>query len=229
MQKPKQAIRKFIKLAFITACLAASVPSSALALCFLKIDGVQGSATVRGHEHDFEVTSYSWEEKNGGPAGTGGANTGRPVMDSFRFSMRSGNGSPALMLLAANGTHLSQAILSCSGSNLNGERIENFRWTLGDSTIISYQSGLTPGQNNSEPMDQVTISFSKIVYEYVPGMIKVEWDVRENRGGFVSGAPVSQQPSSQTPQQASTSGQQSTTQPAATPKQQPLAMPRLMR
>ena len=229
MQKLKQVIREFIKLAFITTCLAASVSSSALAICFLKIDGVQGSTTVRGHEHDFEVTSYLWEEKNSSSVGAGGTNTGRPIMDSFRFSMRSGNSSPALMLLAANGTHLMQAILSCTGSNLNGERIEHFRWTLSDSTITSYQSGLTPGQNNSEPMDQVTISFSKIGYEYVPGMIKVEWDVRENRGGFVNSAPVSQQPSSQTPQQAAPSGQQSTTQPAATPKQQPLAMPRTMK
>lgn len=211
MQIPKPAIRKFIKPALIAAFLTVSAPSLVLARsdCYLKIDGVEGSAATRGFERQIEVTSFSWEEKNSSAMPGGG--TGRVAMDNFRVSMRSDKSSPALMLLAANGMHRNQAILSCTGLSSRGEMSLIHRWTLSDVTISAYQSGWTAGPN--DPMDQASLSFTKIGYEHVPAGIKVEWDVTQNRGGLVSGA--SQPPASQPAQQAAPTGQQTPTKQQA--------------
>jgi type VI secretion system secreted protein Hcp len=213
MQKPKKTICGFIKPVFISACLAASASSPALARsdCYLKIDGVEGSAATRGFERQIELTSFSWEEKNSSAMSGGG--TGRVAMDNFRVSMRADKSSPALMLLAANGTHRSQAVLSCTGLSSHGEMSLIHRWTLSDVAISVYQSGWTAGPNNPAPMDQASLSFTKIGYEHVPAGIKVEWDLTQNRGGLVSGA--SQPAASQPAQQAAPAGQQTSTKQQA--------------
>ena len=107
-------------------------------------------------------------------------------------------------------------MLECIGTNARGNapgrEAPTYRWVLSEVTINSFQSGWAVGQNNSAPLDQVTLGFGKISLEYVPAAIKVEWDSRRSAGGFVSGGAAGQQAT--TPPQGAASNQQSTSRQA---------------
>lgn len=178
--------------------------------CFLQIEGVDGGSARRGHEHAIDITAYSWEERNArapGPGEQGGGGTGRAQIDNLHLTMRAGRASPVLMLWAANGAYARQALLECTGPNAAGAEGAIHRWALSDVTVNSFQAGWTAGQNNAGRLDQLALGFSTISYEYVPGAVKMEWDLRRHSGRLVGAGSPTQQ-SSASPQGTS-SGQQS--------------------
>lgn len=199
MQTLKQHTYKLARASLIVVTLASGT-AHAFEECFLQIDGVDGGSTKRGHEHAIEIVSYSWEEKSDPRPHQAEARgmpvPGHPQMDSLHVSAHAGKAGPALMLLAANGGYSRQALLECAATNATGAVSPVYRWSFSDAAINSFQSGWVGGQNNSEPVEQIAISFGKISYEYVPAATKVEWDSARNTGGFVNSGATGQQSAS---------------------------------
>lgn len=131
---------------------------------FLKIEGIDGESGDAKHKGEIEVESWSWGESQTGSMGKGGGGgSGRVDMQDFHFVMRANKASPTLMLSCASGKHLSKATLVCRKAG--GKQEEFLKLNFSDLIISSFQTG---GSSGSElPMDQISLNFSKIEYEYL--------------------------------------------------------------
>ncbi len=129
--------------------------------------------------------SFSWGESQGGVHAGGGGGAGKVSMQDIHFTMHLNKASPALALHCANGKHIPKALLSCRKA---GEKQQDFyKVYLTDLLVSSYQTG---GSASSDvvPVDQVSINFAKIEWEYaeqkpdgsLSASAKYGWDVKGN-------------------------------------------------
>ncbi|MFL5581390.1 MAG: Hcp family type VI secretion system effector [Gemmatimonadaceae bacterium] len=131
---------------------------------FLKLDSIDGESTDKVHKGWIDVESWSWGETNQGTHhGGGGGGAGKVAMQDFHFVMKMSKATPKLMLSCATGQHIKKAELICRKA---GGKQENFLTIkFSDLLVSSYQTGGSGG-SSIVPMDQVSLNFSKIEFEY---------------------------------------------------------------
>jgi type VI secretion system secreted protein Hcp len=79
---------------------------------FLRLDGIDGEATLRGYEKWLEVSTMHWGVAlPTGPMG-GGAGVGRAAFQPLALTMAAGRSTPSLMLACAGGAHIATAELA---------------------------------------------------------------------------------------------------------------------
>jgi type VI secretion system secreted protein Hcp len=153
---------------------------------YLKIDGVEGESTDAKHANEIDVESWSWGETQSGTAGHGGGGgAGKVTMQDFHFVMRVNKATPKLMLACASGEHIKKVDLTCRKAG--GEQQEYMKISMADVLISSYQTGGSAG--DVIPMDQVSLNFSKIEFEYksqkadgtLDSPVKTGWDLKLNK------------------------------------------------
>lgn len=148
---------------------------------FLKIEGIQGSVTEKGHEEEIMLESFSWGATNPGivrsPTPTG-ASSFSPINVVIRLDQS----APKLLVAAARGDSIPKVEIKIFRS---GEKKEEFlKITLQNAIISSYQAR---GASGDIPIESVSLNFSKIKYEYKKQKgNKTEtftggWDIEENR------------------------------------------------
>jgi len=131
---------------------------------FLKIDGIEGEAPDSKHKGEIELESWSWGESQGGAhSAGGGGGAGKVVMQDFHFVMKMNKASPKLFLACATGEHFKKAVLTCRKAGK--EQQEFLKVTLQDLLVSTYQSGGS-GHSDVIPMDQVSLNFTKIEFDY---------------------------------------------------------------
>lgn len=154
---------------------------------FLKIDGIPGESQAEKHKDEVDVLSWSWGETQSGTfAVGGGGGAGKVAMQDFNFVMTANKASPKLMLACATGQHIPKATLSCNKAGKGAQ--EYMKITFSDLLVSSYQVGGSSG--DVVPVDQISLNFSKIEYEYKPqtsaggagGTVKASFDVKANKG-----------------------------------------------
>jgi type VI secretion system secreted protein Hcp len=153
---------------------------------FLKIDGIEGESTDSKHKNEIDLLSWSWGEVNSGShAGGGGGGAGKVSMNDFNFTMLVNKASPKLLLACANGTHIPSALLVCRKAGKEQQEYIKIKFT--GLLISSFQTGGSSGE--VVPVDQISVNFSKIEYEYYPQTekgtlgtkIPVGWDLKANK------------------------------------------------
>ena len=151
---------------------------------FLKIDGIDGESQDATHKGHIQVESFSWAaSQTGTHAQGGGGGAGKVKMQDFHFVMKHCKASPKLMLACAEGEHIKKAVLTCRKAG--GKQQDYLKFTMSDLLVSSYQ---TDGRASGDeiPMDQVTLNYSKIEFEYkdqkadgtLGGTIKTGYDVK---------------------------------------------------
>ncbi len=154
---------------------------------FLKIDGIEGESTDSKHKSEIDVQSWSWgETQTGTSSHGGGGGAGKVSMQDFHFVMQANKATPKLMLACATGEHIKKAVLTCRKAG--GQQQEFYLVTMSDLLVSSYQTG---GSNSSDviPMDQISLNFSKIEFEYkeqkadgtLGGAVKAGYDLKLNK------------------------------------------------
>jgi type VI secretion system secreted protein Hcp len=154
---------------------------------FLKIDGISGESTDVKHKNEIQLESFSWGETNPGSAGPGGGGggAGKVQMQDLAFTMTVNKASPKLLLACATGKHIKQAVLTARRAGKTQQEFLVFKFT--DIVITSYQ---TAGAAFAEiPVDQVSLGFSKIEFDYRPqkpdgsldSSVKAGWDLKQNK------------------------------------------------
>jgi type VI secretion system secreted protein Hcp len=130
---------------------------------FLKVDGVEGEAQDSKHKNEIDVESWSWGQVNRGESSDrGGSGAGKVAMQDFHFVMKVNKATPKLMQHCATGQHIKEATLTCRKAGK--EQQEYLKIKLSDLIVSSYQTG---GSNaDVVPVDQISLNFSKIEYEY---------------------------------------------------------------
>lgn len=145
---------------------------------FLKITGIDGETTDDKRKGEMDVESWSWGATNAGTSGFGGgAGAGKSVPGDFHFVKKYDKASPNLFLNCAMGKHHPEAILTARKAG--GGQQEYLKVYMSDVFISSYQTGGS-GSSDVVPMDQVSLNFTKIKFEY-----KIQ-----NKDGSVAAGPV---------------------------------------
>jgi type VI secretion system secreted protein Hcp len=153
---------------------------------FLKIDGIDGESAAKGHEKELELESWSWGESNStSGTGTGGHGAGKVSVQDIHFVTKISAASAKLMLACASGEHIKKAVLTCRKAGKDQQ--EFMKVTLSDVLISSYQTGGS-AHGDVVPLDQVSLAFMKIEFEYKPqkadgtlgSSVKAGWDLPKN-------------------------------------------------
>lgn len=132
---------------------------------YLKIDGIEGESQDAKHQKEIDVESWSWgETQTGTHAAGGGGGAGKVQMQDFHFVMRVNKASPKLMLACATGEHIKETTLTCRKAG--GDQQEYLTIKFSDLMVSSYQTGGSAG--DAVPIDQISLNFAKIEYEYKP-------------------------------------------------------------
>ncbi len=155
---------------------------------FLKIDGIDGESGDSKHKNEIDIESWSWgETQSGSHAYGGGGGAGKVSMQDFNFTMRVNKASPKLLLACAGGQHIKTALLTCRKAGKDQQEYMKIKFS--DLLISSFQTGGSNG--DVVPVDQISLNFAKIEYEYCPqkpdgtldAKIPVHWDLKTNKGG----------------------------------------------
>ena len=153
---------------------------------FLKIDGIEGESQDSKHKNEIDVQSWSWGETNSGDAAhRGGMGAGKVSMQDFHFVMHINKATPKLMEHCATGQHVKHAVLTCRKAGHTQQ--EYLKVTMSDLVVSSYQGGGSSG--DTIPVDQISLNFSKIEYEYkeqkpdgsLGGTVKAGYDLKANK------------------------------------------------
>ena len=152
---------------------------------FLKLDGIDGESRDSKHKGEIEIESFSWGASNSGSAAHGGgAGAGKVSMQDFSFVTRVSKASPQLFLACASGQHIRSGLLTVRRS---GERQEAFlKVTMSDILVSGWKQEGSAGDD--VPMDQVSMNFSKIRFDYAEqsptgalgDTTSAGWDVKAN-------------------------------------------------
>jgi type VI secretion system secreted protein Hcp len=155
---------------------------------FLKLKDIEGESTDAKHKNEIDIESWSWGETNSGSSSYGGGGgAGKVAMNDFSFTMRVNKSSPKLLLACASGQHIKEGLLTCRKAGK--EQQEYLKIKFSDLLVSSFQTGGSAG--DIVPVDQISLNFSKIEYEYYPqkedgtlgSKVPVHWDLKQNKGG----------------------------------------------
>jgi type VI secretion system secreted protein Hcp len=153
---------------------------------FLKIDGIEGESQDSKHKNEIELMSWSWgQAQMGTGVAGGGSGAGKVAMQDFQITKKVDKASPKLMLGCANGDHFKSAILIARKAGKDQQ--EYVKYTLSEVLISSFQTSGSAG-SDVVPIDQVSLNFSKIEFEYKPqkpdgsldAPIKAGWNLKQN-------------------------------------------------
>ncbi len=154
---------------------------------FLKIEGIEGESTAAGGHGDWiEIESFSWAASRPSTSTGRTRGGGRTSFSDMSVVKKVYAASPNLYLACASGKHYPSATLQIRKA---GEgpvpymeyRLENVR--------ISSVS-VSTSESSAEPVEEVTLSYGKIVWTYTPadatprgGSVEKSWNLEANREG----------------------------------------------
>ncbi len=143
---------------------------------FLRLDGIVGESTVKGHEAESAVLSYEQAVDVAviHSGGGGGASVGKATFSGVRFRKNVGAASVPMLLACASGQHISEARFTFRRADFDFYKV-----TLEDVLIthVSQRAGtsaqyplsfeaLNAGASSDGFLDEVTLNFSRIRWEY---------------------------------------------------------------
>jgi|SRR5579864_6396227 len=155
---------------------------------FLKIDGIEGESTDSKHKGEIQLLSFSWSEHQTGTAPHGGGlGAGKVSMQDIHITKVIDKATPKLMEACASGEHIKKAVLVCRKAGKDQQ--EFLKITFSDVLVSSYQMTGGAGSSNTLPVDQFSLSFSKIEKEYkeqkpdgtLGGQVRGGWNLKENK------------------------------------------------
>jgi type VI secretion system secreted protein Hcp len=133
---------------------------------FLKIAGTDGESKVAGYENWIQIESFSWgATQSGSMAYGGGGGGGKVSMQDFHFVMKMNKSTPFLFKHCATGEHIGSADLHCRKAGGKQELFLKIKFT--DILVSSYQSGGSTGGGDPLPMEQLSLNFAKVEFEYL--------------------------------------------------------------
>ena len=131
---------------------------------FLKLDGIPGESTAEGHKDEIEIESFSWGASSSSTAyGGGGGGAGKVSVHDISMTKVVDRASPKLFLYCARGDVIRTATLTLRSSGENP--VEFYVLTLTDCLVSTYASTGSAGAD-ALPVDQFTLNFATIRYEY---------------------------------------------------------------
>ena len=152
---------------------------------FLKIDSIPGESEDDKHKDEIQLESWSFgATQSGSFAMGGGGGAGKVQMQDFHFVKKVDKAGPKLLLACATGEHIPKSVLVCRKAGKDQQ--EYMKITLSDCLVSSYHTSGSGG-GDIVPLEEVSINFAKIEYEYkeqkpdgtLGGTTKAEFDLKK--------------------------------------------------
>ena len=153
---------------------------------FLRLDGVQGESVDARHKGEIDILSYT--QAFTGPfarsaAGTGAA-SGKTICGPVTITKFVDLSSPDLILSAANGKHIPNAVITFRRPGAN--QLEYYKVTLEDVIVTEIEQ--SESKTAARAMEKVSLMGRRFRFEYVQqtpdgrpgGMPKAGWDCVQN-------------------------------------------------
>lgn len=167
---------------------------------FLKLDGIDGESTTKGHDKEIEVLSYDQSIDSSAPgAGGSGGGAGKSTFSGVRIRKSLDTASIPLSLACASGRHIQSARLSFRLAS--NTPLDFYVVTLEDVVIahvgqcastdvqapLAFET-LAKSPSGAALLEEVTLHFAKTRWEYrrigpkgqVLAPITGGWDVKAN-------------------------------------------------
>ena len=132
---------------------------------FIKIATIEGESTLRGHEKEIVVYSYSHGMASCVPTNNSGLNTCKVTVSPLSLMVKFDKSNIALKNAVLMGTHLATADMTFLKTGGDGKPFAYYRIHMENVTVVSTQESGSAG-DNSGPAFSVELSFSKIAWEY---------------------------------------------------------------
>jgi type VI secretion system secreted protein Hcp len=157
---------------------------------FLKLDGIEGESKDSKHPNEIQLQSFSWGASNPHSAAQGtGQGVGKVSVQDLHFTKYIDKASPKLFKHCAMGEHINKGTLVARKAGKDQQ--EYLKVSLDEVFVTSYQLGDSNGTDGQLPMEQISLSFTKVEVDYKPqqkdgtlgGSVKAHWDVKASKGG----------------------------------------------
>ncbi len=130
---------------------------------YMKIEGIDGEATDRGHENEIDVLSWSWgmSQSSAGHA-AGSSRSGKVSVHDISITKHVDKSSADLMIACASGRHFPNIILTMRKAS--EEPRDYLKYMFENVYCTSYQVG----GSNTEPLptESLSLTFTKVLVEY---------------------------------------------------------------
>jgi type VI secretion system secreted protein Hcp len=152
---------------------------------FLKIEGVKGESSDKGHGGEIDVLSWSWGATQSGTTHTGsGGGAGKVSVQDLSVIKHVDRASPTLNSMCFSGAHIKQAVLTVRKAG--GEALEYVKITMEDLIVSGIEINGSAGQERLT--ESVHFNFSRIKYDYTPqkadgsgdAAVSFGWDIAKN-------------------------------------------------
>jgi type VI secretion system secreted protein Hcp len=152
---------------------------------FIKIDGIKGESTDKGHKEEIEVLSFSHGVSQMAPVrSTAGGGTGeRCSHQDFSFAKLTDKATPLLNKFVCKGDHIPMVHFYCRRASGAGP-IDYMVYEMKDVVITSYSiSGAS-----EVPMENISLNYGSIKWTYTEaddkdgkiGAVEATWSLLEN-------------------------------------------------
>ena len=159
---------------------------------FLKIDGIDGECTKKGHENEIDIMSFAFGAVQHGSFHTGGTGggSGKAEITDVAVSKSVDKASPKLFAACAAGTHIKEVLIVSQKAGDGKAALVYYKIKMEDVIVSSTQNqGTSSGDAISE---QVVFNCAKLTFDYQPqsasggkdgGIITANYDIRKNEAG----------------------------------------------
>ncbi len=158
----------------VAAIIAQGIDEPAEAGAFLKFEAIPGESQDEAHKGEIDVLAWSWGVSNTGIVIGGGGSTGtKSTMTSIKVIKSVDTATPQLVLKAATGEHIPEAILFVTRNTGNGEE-EYMKLTLNDLIVSKVSHGGKAGEAGTA--ETISLDFTQIKVEYRIQKGPGDWD-----------------------------------------------------
>jgi type VI secretion system secreted protein Hcp len=156
---------------------------------FLKVKGIDGESTDKGHEKWMEIESFSWgahQAASSRVSTAGGGTSARADFGDLSIVKMLDSASPNLALACASGQHIDEVTLELQRA-AGESKVKYMEYKLNDVIISSISVG---GGGNSVPVETLSFNYAKISWTYTMqkragggggGNVAAGWDLTTNK------------------------------------------------
>ena len=162
-----KALRPLLAASAATMALAIPVPAEAAVDAFLKLDGIPGETTSKGHENEIEVFSWSWGMARTSVVSMGRNTAGKPCVSELHLMKAMDKATPLLMANLMSGMVIPKGKLTLRKAGEGPSSSLDFMVIEMSQVLVSsvQESGSSGGDL---PMESISLNFASAKATYTP-------------------------------------------------------------
>jgi type VI secretion system secreted protein Hcp len=150
---------------------------------FVKIDGIDGESTQKGHEGEIEAFNFSETfRQSGTPTGGGGGGAGKFTPGPVVFSKLQGKASIGLIRACAKGTHIPNVTITAFRQQGDGKTTPFYKITLKEVFV----SAINEQSTGDALTDEVQLVYESARWEVFDPPDATEFDGRTGKVNSVA-------------------------------------------